>query len=75
MAEGSFGAGVDGFRNRADHRRPVQVVEQRGHAVKAFGSKELLVVYARSVGFFKDGVALGWNASELVVKGHKESLI
>ena len=53
----------------------MQVVEQRGHSVKAFGSEELLVVYARSVGFFKYGVALGWNASELVVKGHEESLI
>ena len=28
VAEGGYGAGVDGFRNRADHRRAVQVVEQ-----------------------------------------------
>ena len=75
MAECGLGAGVKGLRDGFDHRRPMQVVEQRGHSVKAFGSEELLVVYARSVGFFKNGVALGWNASELVVKGHKESSI
>ena len=60
---------VDGLAQGRNAGGTVDVVEQGAHAVKTFGSKQLLVVDA-AVGLLRNRVSFGRDVSQRVVDGH-----
>ena len=67
---GNFGAHILRSQYLAHHRRAVNFIQQRRHAVKADGTEQLFVIQPLSVRFFKNGVPGAGYFSKFVVNRH-----
>jgi hypothetical protein len=69
LVQGNFRSNGSATQNGFYHRGWMNVVEQRGHAIEPYGSKQLFMVEG-TVGLSKDRMALRRNRSEFVIKRH-----